>query len=358
MRICLCIDKLSNGGAERVISTLANQFVLMNHDIFLIETSTKKWDCFYQLNDAIKHIFLLDHLTKNSNINKVKILRKYLKSISPDVVISFKYQTNINVFLANINLGIPHIVSERNNPFSYNIGLSSKLLKRFIFKHSSGCVFQTIDASKYYFKKTTDKSIIIGNPIRLNVSSFPDSLNRNNTILYVGRLEEQKNVKLLIDAFNNVFSEHRDLMLKIYGSGNLESSLKSYVLSLFCKNNVKFMGTSKTWHEDEKESKLFVLPSNYEGMPNSLMEAMALGIPCVSTDCPIGGPRTLIENGVNGVLIPCGDVKALENAMLDLIENKDKCELIARQNRNMYKQYSAESIAKQWIDFVEKILRK
>lgn len=358
MRICLCIDKLGNGGAERVISILANQFSLMGHDVQLIETSTKQWCSFYKIEDSVKRIFLLDTFSKEGSLNKIKALKRCLDSIKPDVIISFKYQTNINVFLANLNLKIPHIVSERNNPFTYDIGISSKLFKKFIFRHSSGCVFQTDDARKFYFNKTTKKSVLIKNPVLLNRYSFKENVQRNNTILYVGRLDEQKNVKLLIDSFNTVFLKRNEFILKIYGCGKLEDDLKKYAQTLPCKNSIFFLGTSKTWHEDENGSFMFVLPSNYEGMPNSLMEAMCLQIPCIATDCPIGGPRALIKNDYNGLLVACNNHEALSSAMIELINNPKKGDLFAERNKNMIDEYSPESVANQWIDFIHKILRK
>ena len=358
MKICLCIDKLGNGGAERVLSILANQFSALSHEVYLVETSTKNWTSFYDIDNNIKRVCLLDYTKKSTNFAKLKALRLFLKKVKPNVIISFKYQTNINVFLANLFLRIPHIVSERNNPYIYDIGLSSKLFKKVIFRKANGCVFQTEDAMKFYFNREKKTNIIIPNPVHLSFVPDNKALRRNNVILYVGRLDAQKNVKLLLDSFEKLFKLKPDYKLKIYGCGVLEHDLKEYAKKLDSSKNIFFVGTSRTWHKDELNSLMFVLPSDYEGMPNSLMEAMALQIPCISTDCPIGGPKSLITNGVNGLLIPTKDINALAEAMLFVANHEEERELMAISNKNMAADYSEESIAKQWIGFINQILGK
>ena len=122
------------------------------------------------------------------------------------------------------------------------------------------------------------------------------------------------------------------------------------------RENIIFEGTSKTWHKDECDASVFVLPSNYEGMPNALMEAMALGIPCVSTDCPVGGPRKLIKNGYNGILVPMNDINAMSSALSDLLSDKDKQDYISKNNRKMIDDYSSNKIATQWINFILEVV--
>ena len=358
MKICLCIDKLNSGGAERVLSTLANEFCNMGNDVILIETSTSKWDFFYNVDSRINHIFLLDHANKHKGIfKKIAALRDCFKTEKPDAIVSFKYQSNINVHFANLFLKIPHIVSERNDPYRYNINFLSKILKKRIFRRSNGAVFQTNDAIAYYFKrKGRCLTSLIPNPVFITYKPGNSSIVRNQTILYVGRLDEQKNPYLLIDSFEKIFDDFSGYILKMYGTGVLETSLKHYIYNLKSKNNIIFAGTSKTWHKDEFNDAVFVMPSNYEGMPNSLMEAMALGIPSIATDCPIGGPKQLIKNGCNGVLVPVNDVDAMSSALKDILSNPSKQNLISRNNHNMISDYSANRIANQWLKFIEEVV--
>ena len=356
MKICLCIDMISSGGAERVISTLANEFSNIGHEVFLIETSNFDKKPFYSLNSKVKHIQLLEKVQKRINfVKKIPIAKKCINEIKPDVVISFKYQTNFLCYFALKRTGILHIVSERNNPYKYSNGFVSKILRKRVFRKADGCVFQTKDALEFYFKCETQKTAIIDNPLFLSTLPVSPSCLREKTILYVGRLEEQKNTIMLIDAFDSLHKDYPDYILKIYGNGSLFNCLVEYVEKLDSHNRIIFKGNSKTWQEDEKRSSLFVLPSNYEGMPNSLMEAMALGIPCISTNCPIGGPAKLIRNNINGLLTEVGNVGQLISKIRFVLDNPETPVSFAKENVKMLIDYSPFKIASDWIAFIERI---
>ena len=184
MKICLCIDELNSGGAERVIATLANEFFLLNYDVVLIETSSRDSTPFYALFDGLPHLKLLKEQKHKINFfKKVKLLKKVLKAIKPDAVISFKYQTNVLCYFATKHSRIAHIVSERNNPFIYCNGFVMSVLKKYVFKHSSGCVFQTEDALKYYFKKKSNKTAIIPNPVFVKTTPIEREGYKNHIVL-------------------------------------------------------------------------------------------------------------------------------------------------------------------------------
>ncbi len=288
MRILFLCDTMDSGGAERVISTLSNGFVVNNHEVFIMMLSKEANDSFYKLDDKIGLLTLSKENLKP--FKKVKLLKQKILDLKPDLVISFLSYVCIYTWLALRHTNIPYIVSERNDP-NHRSKLKQYLLNR-SFKRASGCVFQTEDAKNWYSKISKDKSVVIHNPVFLNIEKR-EQKEVKKQILYVGRLNEQKNCLLLIDSFDIFSKKHPDYILKMYGKGPLENNLKEYINSKGLDKKIVLLPPSKTWHQDEYSSAVFALSSKYEGMPNVLAEALSLGIPSVSTDCTIGGPKEL-----------------------------------------------------------------
>ena len=357
LKICFCVDQINPGGAERVIVTLANEFCSLANDVSFIETSSKTREPFYTLDAKIKHVQLLSSNCKKIGfVKKLWLLKKELNHIKPDIVVSFKYQTNILCFFATLFTEFRHIVSERNNPYLYSIGRIGNLLKKPVFWMADGCVFQTPDALHYYFRKPNKKTAIIGNPVFLNSNPIEECEIKDKTILFVGRLEEQKNVYLLIDSFAVFSSKFTDYNLKIYGDGLLKEKLIKYAESLKLSEKIHFCGNNQNWHTIEKKASMFVLSSDFEGMPNALMEAMALGIPSISTDCPIGGPRELITDKKSGFLVPVGDTKSIAKKMEEIAVDNNLSNLFYKNTRFVLSKYSSQNIARQWFEYIKLLL--
>ena len=345
MRIVFVCDTLSSGGAERVISSLSNEFAYKGHNITIILLSKVASRPFYQLDKRIRLIFLTtDFDKKPSFLKKSRLLKQTLINIRPDFVISFLSYVCIYTWWALKSTKIPYFVSERNDP-----NKRSKL-KQFLlncsFKKAAGCVFQTEDAMNYYGFIKPNKKTIIYNPVNSLVSCNTKKVSSKKVILSVGRLEEQKNPFLLIDAFNIFNKTHNDYVLKMYGSGSLKNELETYI----CDNNIQnvvLCGNSKTWQQDEFNARVFALSSNYEGMPNSLLEALCLGIPSVSTDCPIGGPKEVKKVFGDGlILTKCGDATAFANAIEQCIKMKRKKVFIPEV-------FETKNVANQWLTFIK-----
>ena len=313
-RIMFICDSMKSGGAEKVISTLSNEMYKQGLRVTILGVADlDEPKSFYSLVDGVKYKTLANGSGKRINpFKRVYMLRRAVEDYEPDVVISFLPNANIYTHFALLLTGIPHIVSERNNPYIDPKGKLTRILKKISFKGSDGAVFQTNDAMNFYPKKVQEKGIIIKNPIIL--SGERPSLNpiRNKTVLAVGRLTKQKNYFNLLDAFKS-FNERKNNAydLRIYGGGPLKEELYSYATKIHIVDKVTFMGNDASWHQKEYNDAMYILSSNYEGMPNSLAEAMALGIPSISTDCPTGGSRELIEDGANGFLVPVNDPAAL-----------------------------------------------
>ncbi len=349
MNIVFVCDTLGSGGAERVISTLSNEFIHRGHSVSIVMLSKEATEPFYKLESQIPLIYL----TRDSNLKlgflkKAKLLRKFLVEKKPDVVISFLSYVCIYTWWALRNTKIPYIVSERNDP-NHRGRLKQHLLNK-SFKKAKGCVFQTEDALNWYNKVSKGKSAIIHNPVSLDYC--PEIIPEfKKQILYVGRLNEQKNCSMIIEAFKLFEQKHPGYIFKMYGNGTLESELKKQVAENHLEDKVTIASSSKTWQKDEYCSSMFVLGSKFEGMPNVLAEALSLGIPSVSTDCTIGGPKELKKIFPELlVLAKSNSASDFALAMEEAFKIKHKKAMVPQELREQY-------IVDKWLCFISKVLK-
>lgn len=352
-RVVFTCDTMGNGGAERVIATLANQMSDFGIEIKIVGVAdTNAPTSFYRLNDTVDYLSLCSNNKRINSFKRVIMLRKLFKELNPDVVISFLPNANVYSWLSLIGTNIPHIVSERNNPYVDPQNKLLRFLKRNAFYFANGCVFQTNGAKRFFNKKTQKNSIVIPNPISL--SYYPNQFcdKKENTVLAVGRFFKQKNYRCLVDAFKQFNDSHFNrFTLKIYGDGPLKQEIMDYCKTIGISQYTNFAGSDNDWHSKEFKDAVYVLSSDYEGMPNSLAEAMALGIPSISTDCPCGGPRELIQDGINGFLVGVNDSAALAKKMDEAIRQKSL--VFYTNTRNMLYDYSIENTSKKWVAYLK-----
>lgn len=347
MRITFVCDTMDSGGAERVIATLANSFVSLNHEVYIIMLAKRANGSFYELDKKIILLKLIEN-EEPGFFKKGRLLKKKIIETKPDVVVSFLSYVCIYTWFALRNTKIPYIVSERNNPNSRG-KLKQFLLNR-SYKKAVGRVFQTTDAKEWYEKRGIKNGILIFNPVNLNY--LPVELGTTKKqVLYVGRYNEQKNCKLLIDAFGKFHQNHLDFSLKMYGDGNLKDELLSYIESKKLSNVISLNPSSKTWQKDEYNSAMFVLTSDFEGMPNVLAEALCLGIPSISTDCPIGGPKELARLFPEQLfLCPVGDLESILKAM-------EKAITVERVKSSIPYELDRLYISKKWLNYIESSIK-
>lgn len=354
--VAITCDTMGSGGAERVISILCNEFSNKGIHVSIIGVADNGCSKpFYDLDEAIKYIPLCKGSKKRIGfVKRIHELRKEIKQLRPDAVISFLPNANIYSSISLIGLKVPHIVAERNNPYVDPKGKITRLLKKLSFMGSDGAVFQTKQAREFYPAFVKEKSTIIYNPVTVLPTNIEYKSDKNHIVLSVGRLVEQKNYLCLLDAFK-IFNErfNNEYKLKIYGEGPLKETILSYIKNAQIDKYVELCGNDKNWQLKEKDDALFVLSSDYEGMPNSLIEAMVLGIPVISTDCPIGGPAEIIKDGFNGYLVPVGDSNVLALKMIEVANADSK--LIFDNTRLLIGDLSSEKIANQWIEFIESL---
>ena len=356
MRILFCIGCMNKGGAERVIANLANYFSNQNEVAIAI---TIKDTSKYELDKNISFYTLDQEKNVNTiiikNIKRINKLNSIINEFKPDIIVSFLPEPSYRVLTLRILKKIPVIVSVRNDPKIEYKSFINKIMMKILYPLADGFVFQTEEEKKYFSKKIQKKSVVIPNPIADEFIVSPFSGEREMTIVNVGRLTKQKNQYNLIKAFYIFQKKHDTYKLFIYGDGELKEELNNLISELGLKEKVFLKGNVDNIKESIYKSNIFVLSSDYEGMPNALMEAMALGIPCISTDSPCGGPKFLIDNEENGLLVPINDVNSLANAMDYLAENKNIATKLGNNANKIGKELKCEKINKKWIDYILKI---
>lgn len=338
---------LSRGGAERVTVYLAEYMVKNGVACDIITQKIAKNE--YDVPEGVVRKCLT---AGQGFLAKICELRNLIKQSHADVMLIMGVPNCIYASVAAIGLKIKVVVSERNDPANFLGKTIVKHVSRFLMKLADGFVFQTHDAKLYYDKKLKGRGAVIFNP--LFTEGLPDAYEgeRTKSIVTAGRLATQKNQKLLISAFAKVSEKHPEYKLIIYGEGPLRDRLEAQVKELGLDGKVQLPGNVSDLCEHTKGAAMFVMSSDFEGMPNALIEAMAIGLPCISTDCPCGGPRELVENKENGILVPVGDVEAMAAAMVELIENGELAEKIGRNAQQIRNRLDCDLIGKQWIEYL------
>lgn len=363
MNILFCINTMTKGGAERVIANLSN-YMSKDNNVYIVTLNNT--DVMYKIDKKviIEHLDeeKMDIYNKKSIFNKINRqiyrLKKYkniVKKYNINIIVAFlPVPSFISLVIGRIaNKKV--IISVRNDPqVEYKSMLYKFLMKR-LYKKADKIVFQTNDAMNYFSEDIRKKGIIIPNPLNpIFLNSYYEG-KRKKTIVSVGRLEEQKNQLMLIRAFSKISKEFNEYNLKIYGEGTLRSKLQNEIDRLELNEKVKLCGISNNIKEDIKDASLFIITSNYEGMPNALMEAMALGLPVISTDCPCGGPKFLIENKKNGILIPVGDEKVLIESIRMILNNNKFAIQIGKNALEIGEKLSPNIINQKWNDLIREV---
>ena len=351
------INAINGGGAERVIIQLAHHFSLEGYESILV-TSFVDHTFEYEVPKNVRRISIeqdeIDRSRLSRNYHRIVELRKLIKKYHPLAIISFMAEPNTRAIIATRGLKTKNIVSVRNDPTREYSGKLGCFVGKVLLPIADGCVFQTEDAKGWFPIKLQKKSAVIMNDVKEEFFS----IERSNVedVVIVGRLNKQKNHKLAISAFAQIANKYPDVKLRLFGDGNLRNDLLRQIQDLGMESRVVLHGSTDDVVSVLKHARIFVLSSDYEGMPNCLMEALAAGVPCISTDCPCGGPKMLIKNGYNGLLVPINDENALSQAISSLLEDTSNAEKLGENAKQEAKKYHPELIFSQWKKYVESII--
>ncbi len=346
MKIMFVIPSLSFGGAERVVSVLSNELVAQGNDVqILIYFRTENE---YPTDITVKKVYLSngfeDDYNKMNYYKRLALLRRITKAYNPDYIVPFLSHVCIQTCVALFGLDYKIIQTVRNNPKTLPKNKLHRFLRDLFINHSYKTIVQNNEQKDYFCKKIHNKIFVLPNPVREELFQAEKNKKSDKFIIAsAGRLTYQKNFKLLIDSVENICKENSNVILQIYGDGELKEELQSYINGKKLDKSVFLMGRTDDMKSMFESIDLYILSSDFEGMPNSLMEAMAAGVPCISTDCPTG-PSDLIVDGESGLLVPVNDSIAMENAIRKMLFKLDK-EHLANQARIFIKNsYSAKII--------------
>lgn len=349
MKIFLFTSVLSGGGAERVLCQLANG-LSVEHNVTLI--ASYKTDNEYFVDSSVDKIYI-DNIKHKSFFRQITRLRKLAWTKKPDVCISFLPHPNFKLLISMFGLKTKTIISVRNDPEKEYASIVTRILAYTLYPFSNGIVFQTRDAQSFFPESIRKKSAVIMNQV--DKRFFNIKRGTGEYWLATGRLEKQKNYPLMITAFANVCRRHPDEVLKIYGEGSEKESLRKLIKQLGMEHNILLMGVTNDVPQQLKNAKGFILSSDYEGMPNGLLEALAAGVPCIATDCPCGGPREVIHTGINGVLVSINNKIELESAIEKILCDPEFSNRLEINAREMALKFNPVNILGDWTDYIRKV---
>lgn len=341
-------QSLAKGGAERVILSLAEHLKRDGYGVKIV--TRKKVDEEYSLPDGIDRVTL----DEKGVFAEVKALRRECKNFDCDVLVSF-----LNLFhglFATFGLKTKNVVSVRNDPKKTYSGLK-RLIAKAMLPFVDGCVFQTTEQAEFFPKRLRKKSVIIANPVG-DEYFFVTRAPEPDSVVSIGRLTDQKNHALTVRAFSKVVKNRPAAKLYIYGEGEKRRELVDLIKEEGLQDNVFLMGLTSDVKGVLAKAEVFVMASEFEGIPNAMLEAMAAGAPIVSTDFEGGGLPLLSEGGKNCVVVPRGDVDGMANAVISLLSDKKEREKYSQNAKSRACSFGSDVVFGRWLEYFKEVIKK
>jgi glycosyltransferase involved in cell wall biosynthesis len=359
-KIALFISSLQKGGSERVMVNLAEYLHRNNCEVILV--TQYRQDVEYEINPNIKRVYSEPEESKllggrvHNFIVRFNTLRDIWKQYKPDLILSFLGKNNLMAIATSAFLPSKVVTSVRGEPTMEYDSRLMRFLAKFMFGFADGVILQTKQAKKFFPKVVRKKAVIMSNPLNPEFLNKRYKGEKDDVIVSVGRLDENKNQAMLIHAFARIASEYPMTNLVIYGDGSCRQDLEELIKEKNLSDRITLAGVVTDVAQHIQKARIFALTSNTEGMPNSLMEAMALGLAVVSTDCPCGGPATLINNGVNGLLVPVGNAYALADAFRCILSDSEFEKSLGEKAYEITQTLNPQKVNREWYEYLKKII--
>ena len=385
-KIAFFIDSLGGGGAERVVSVLAAQLRARGYDVDIL--MLHKRPVAYPLPENV-NLYHAEDMPVSSPWGKLvrKVLercmqlqvrfwnpllrkfgchsyprvnetrmyfyanyalpyREYLRKNPGCTAFGFLIRSNIAMLMAAKGLPVKTVFCERNNPVRPDMPANIMKIRDRITRRCKAAVFQTEEERDYYTWLCCPTAVI-PNPLKEGLPE-PFEGQRRKEIVNFCRLNKQKNIPLLIEAFELLLRDHPDYTLRIYGRGDEKENLVALAKEKGLEGSVFFEDFAPDVHERIRDAAMYVCSSDFEGLSNSMLEALAIGLPCVCTDCEGGGARMMIRDHENGILVPVRDAQALYSGMKEIAESPEMAQRLSKAAARVREQLSIEKIADQW----------
>lgn len=343
-RLVIVSHGAAGGGSERVTTILANHFARNGYEVYFYAIHSDKVE--YYLDEKVHYTYcdVKSSMGAFRQLKRAWKLKRYVSRVKPRALISFVYIEGI--FLVG-NHRMKKIYSLRNDPNKFfNAGVM-KRLRNLIYRDADNIVFQTPDARDYFDGSIRKKGVLISNPVKSGLPYW-NKENHKKEIIAAGRLNEQKNFRLLLKAFAQFAKLKPEYILTICGEGELREELEDYAAQLGVRGKVNMPGFCGDIHTKLSEAEIYVSSSDYEGISNSMIEALAVGIPSVCTDCPVGGAAMFIRDGASGFLVPVGNAEVLSQKLIILSEDRELRNKFSELSQQIRGELTVENICSEW----------
>jgi len=360
MKIAFVIDDLGDGGAERVLGILTGGLARRGARVYVYGVGAAEGSPVYELDENVSftHFSRFDKKKRFILPRRIIALRREIKSTAPDVVVGFMSHNAIKASIACLGLGTPVVYRMAAAP-QWEAGFPLiRLGMAVFFPFAKGVVYQSRSQQTFFRNRGKRREAVIMNPIDETSHWYEEKTYCGTRVVAVGRLSDVKNFSMLLKAWAVLAPGFPEWTLDIYGEGERRTELECERKALAVEDSVKLPGFTNSIADRLFEASVFVMTSDAEGLPNALLEAMCMGVACVTTDFDGGAAKILVEDGVNGLIVPRANCEALTLAVSRLLEDESLRRKLGKNATGIRQRVRTEAVLEQWEEFLGLVAQK